>query len=441
MQPLKILFATMPLDGHFNPLTGLAAYLRDQGHDVRWYTGGTYADKAERLGIPAYRFRKARVINQENFDELFPERKHIKGTIARLKFDIKTMFVLPVHDYMTDLFALREDFAFDLMVCDCLFCAGQVVQHVFRVPVVNVGIVPLTENSRDLPPSGLGLTPSSGWLGRQKQALLRFVTDRMFRESKEVYNGVIAAFGLPPQQDNIFNIGVRTADVYLQSGVPGFEYKRSDMSKTVRFVGAMLPHRTGAKKPFAHAAKLGQYKKVILATQGTVERDVEKLLVPTLEAFKDSEHLVVVTTGGSGTAELRARYPQANVLIEDFIDFDVIMPHADVYVTNAGYGGVMLSIQNHLPMVVAGVHEGKSEIAARVGYFGLGENLRTETPTPKQLRQAVETVLASREYRQNVIRLSHEFRSFKSNLLCEQYIADVMQKHEARQGRRVVEGV
>lgn len=441
MKPLKILFATMPLDGHFNPLTGLAVYLREQGHDVRWYTGGAFADKAERLGIPAYRFQKARVINQENFDELFPERKRIKGRVARLKFDIKHLFVLPVRDYMADLFAVREAFAFDLMVCDCLFCAGQAVRHVFRVPVVSVGVVPLTENSRDLPPSGLGLTPSSGWLGRQKQALLRFVTDRMFRESTQLYNEVIADFGLPAQRDSIFNIGVRTSDLYLQSGVPGFEYTRSDLSKTVRFVGALLPHRSGAKKPFAHAAKLGQFKKVILATQGTVERDVEKLLVPTLEAFKDSEHLVVVTTGGSGTADLRRRYPQANVIIEDFIDFDVIMPHADVYMTNAGYGGVMLSIQNHLPMVVAGVHEGKSEIAARVGYFGLGENLRTETPTPERVRRAVETVLTSREYRQNVVRLSHEFRSFNPNLLAEQYIADVMQRHEAGRERRVVEAV
>lgn len=198
MKPLKILFATMPLDGHFNPLTGLAVHLREQGHDVRWYTGGTYADKAERLGLPAYRFRKARVINQENLEEFFPERKHIKGKIARLKFDIKHAFVLPIEDYMTDLFAVREDFAFDLMVCDCLFCAGQVVKHVFRVPVVSMGIVPLTENSRDLAPSGLGLPPSSGWLGRQKQALLRFITNRMFRESTEVYNRVRRLWPAPP---------------------------------------------------------------------------------------------------------------------------------------------------------------------------------------------------------------------------------------------------
>jgi UDP:flavonoid glycosyltransferase YjiC (YdhE family) len=35
----RFLFATLPADGHFKPLTGLAVHLRDLGHDVRWYTG------------------------------------------------------------------------------------------------------------------------------------------------------------------------------------------------------------------------------------------------------------------------------------------------------------------------------------------------------------------------------------------------------------------
>ncbi|HUQ96709.1 MAG TPA: hypothetical protein VM010_03520, partial [Chitinophagaceae bacterium] len=53
LQPgAKILFANMPADGHFNPLTGLAVYLKALGHDVRWYTSPHYETKIERLGIP-----------------------------------------------------------------------------------------------------------------------------------------------------------------------------------------------------------------------------------------------------------------------------------------------------------------------------------------------------------------------------------------------------
>ena len=48
----RILFATMPFDGHFSPLTGIAAHLKDQGHDVRWYAGPSYAQKlADLAGV------------------------------------------------------------------------------------------------------------------------------------------------------------------------------------------------------------------------------------------------------------------------------------------------------------------------------------------------------------------------------------------------------
>ncbi len=35
------------------------------------------------------------------------------------------------------------------------------------------------------------------------------------------------------------------------------------------------------------------------------------------------------------------------------------MPKCDVYATNGGYGGVLLSIDHALPMVCAGINEGK----------------------------------------------------------------------------------
>ena len=37
MPGYRILFATVPADGHFVPLTGIAMALRTLGHDVRWY--------------------------------------------------------------------------------------------------------------------------------------------------------------------------------------------------------------------------------------------------------------------------------------------------------------------------------------------------------------------------------------------------------------------
>jgi UDP:flavonoid glycosyltransferase YjiC (YdhE family) len=138
--------------------------------------------------------------------------------------------------------------------------------------------------------------------------------------------------------------------------------------------------------------------------------------------------LVTATTGGSGTADLRQRFPESNLIIEDFIPFGDVMPYADAYITNGGYGGVMLGIINQLPLVVAGVHEGKNEINARIGYFQLGVNLGTEWPKPAQMKKAVEEIMNNRKYKENVIRLCKEFEGYNPNELFAYYTKDVLQK-------------
>ncbi|WP_315816651.1 glycosyltransferase [Paraflavitalea speifideaquila] len=153
--------------------------------------------------------------------------------------------------------------------------------------------------------------------------------------------------------------------------------------------------------------------------------------MPTLEAFQHSRHLVIATTEGSKTAELRKRYTASNIIIEDFIPFDDVMPYADVYVTNGGYGGVLQGIQHLLPLVVGGIHERKLEINARVGYFKLGIDLKTEKPTAVQLKESVEEVLKNSQYKQQVKKLAAEFNRFDPHRLCEGYVAEVLHPSNA----------
>jgi len=226
---------------------------------------------------------------------------------------------------------------------------------------------------------------------------------------------------------------ITKCDLLLQSGTPSFEYYRSDLSENVRFIGPLLPHTGNHTYKAWFDQRLNQYERVFLVTQGTVEKDVEKLLVPVLEAFKDSTALVVCTTGGSKTKELKARFPQSNLIIEDFIPFADVMPYTDVYITNGGYGGVMLGIENTLPLVVAGVHEGKNEINARVGYFKLGVNLKTEKPTPQQVKLAVEEVIKHPRYKENAIKLSKEFSQYDPASLFAEYVAGLLPATESRE--------
>ncbi|RYZ30112.1 MAG: glycosyltransferase [Chitinophagaceae bacterium] len=430
----KILFASFPGDGHFNPLTGLAVHLKNQGYDVRFYTASNYREKVEKMKIPYFPFVRARELDVDKIDETFPDRKNHKSQVARLNHDIINVFIKQGPEYYTDLKDIRRQFPFDLLIADILFTGIPFVRDLMNIPVIGVGIVPVTSNSRDLPPSGMGMTPSYNLFGKVKQSLLRWTAKTiLFAKSNKVMSEVLGSYGIEVNADNVFDLMTMKCDLILQSGTPGFEYERSDLDPKYKFVGPLLPYSTKKESSRWYNEKLSQHKKVVLTTQGTVEKDGSKLLVPTLEALNNTDYLVVVTTGGSNTEALRRQYNAPNVIIEDYIPFADIMPYADVYVTNGGMGGVQLSIENKLPMVTAGVHEGKNEICARVGYFNLGINLRTERPTPAQIRRSVDQVVSNEMYRKNVVALSEEFSRYNPMELSEHYVQQLLPKQVVRQ--------
>ena len=146
----KILFASFPADGHFNPLTGLATHLKSAGCDVRWYTSSVYSGKLKKLNIPHFPFQTALDVNSINLETVFPERKHIKGAISKLSFDMINAFILRGPEYYTDIARIRKDFAFDVVVADCAFPAIPFLADKLNVPVISIGVFPLIESSKDL---------------------------------------------------------------------------------------------------------------------------------------------------------------------------------------------------------------------------------------------------------------------------------------------------
>jgi MGT family glycosyltransferase len=428
MQPKKILIGTVPADGHFNPLTSVAVHLKNSGHDVRWYTQDIYKPKLEKLGIPHYPFVKAPQINATNFEHFFSGREKLKSQAAKLRFDLEQLFINRAPEMLEDIDHIHQEFPFDLFIGDILLLCLPMVREKFKVPVIAAGIANVFESSKNLPPAGLGITPEYKWYSTIKHSLLRIIGHQLiFKKPETKYRKMLKEFGVEAPAGALFDIVYRSCDMIWQSGTPGFEYQRSDWNPRLRFVGPLLPYTSNQSKPYS-LVRNKKYDNTILVTQGTAEKDLQKLIIPTLEAFKDSNNLVVVTTAFNGTEELRKKYPQENIIIEDFIPFNDIMPLCDVYITNGGYGGVMLGIQNKLPMVVAGVHEGKNEICARVGYFKLGINLKTEKPSPADIRKAVMQITSNPAYSQNIRKLAAEFKQYDTSKLIDKSLEEIFGK-------------
>jgi UDP:flavonoid glycosyltransferase YjiC (YdhE family) len=428
---VKILLASLAIDGHFNPLTGIGKRLQADGHDVRWYTGSRYESKLAELGIPHFPFRRAVEHTPENLNELYPERAALKGPRAA-SFDGEKVFASNVGNFFDDIRDIRADFPFDLLLEDGAVYVQRLVTEILRVPVVSVVAINNMQRDPLAPPLFFGLKPARGPLGRLRDWALKLLSDKLVSApGQRLYTSILADFGLTLGPDLLLtDEPYATSAAVIQSGTLSFEYPRSIANPKVHYVGPLLPYRGSQPQPLTFTNKLGRYGRTVVATQGTVDnKDPAKLIVPTIEALKDTDTLVVAATGSWGTAELRDRYPGDNVVIEDYIDFDAALKHADAYVTNGGFGGVMLSLANGVPLVCAGITEGKNDVNAHVDYHRVGIDLRTDKPKPESIRRAVDRVCTEPEWKARAQAFQAEIRRLDPPAVVEQLVRDLVPAH------------
>src|SRR5262249_35020440 len=142
-----------------------------------------------------------------------------------------------------------------------------------------------------------------------------------------------------PQWMTLHDSVVEFADTYMQLTVPGFEYPR-DFPSSVRFVGTP-PIIPGQAPLPSWAHELDGSRKVVLVTQGTfANHNLGLLIAPTLAGLANEPDLLVVVTAGGRPIEAVPGPIPGNARLATYLPFEWLLPKADVFVTNGGYGSV-----------------------------------------------------------------------------------------------------
>ena len=237
---MKILCASVPADGHFNPLTGVAAHLAEAGHDVRWYAGPEYGRKLDGLGMTHFPYRRATEITAGNLNHRFPERARLKGP-RLISFDLEKFFVTNVDNHFQDIAELRSEFPFDVFVCDGAMYAEQLVAEVLDVPVFAVGASMVMPDD-DSPPPFFGLRPARTIVGRAVHRVVRRLLASAMKPGVIAYNDVLASHGLAPiPLDGFPQAPMASARRVFLNGSPGLEFPGYRPPPNAEFVGALVP--------------------------------------------------------------------------------------------------------------------------------------------------------------------------------------------------------
>jgi MGT family glycosyltransferase len=414
----RFLIGTIAAAGHVNPALPIARKLVECGHEVWWYTGKGFKDKIEATGAHHIPIRTGIDLTDINSipQSWLKQKDALKG-VAQFKFYLKYGFIDSAVTQLQDLTEILREYPADVLLCDVFFLGMSWLHEKTGLPWAAFGMSALPFTSCDTAPFGLGIKPNYSVLGRSRNSFLNWLSQNIIMRDVTVHlDRVRVTVGLPPKSQDFFTAAL-SPFLYLQGTTPSFEYPRSDLPPQVHFIGTFLPPAPTDFTPPAWWDDLKCGKRVIHVTQGTVATEATDLIFPTIQALANEDVLVVATTGGQPVENLQLNLIPPNVRLEKFIPHAYLLPYTDVMVTNGGFNGVQIALAFGVPMVTAGQTEEKPEICARVQWAGVGIDLKTSTPTSKQIRDAVIKILNSSQYRQRAENFKAEINNYDASTL------------------------
>jgi MGT family glycosyltransferase len=148
----------------------------------------------------------------------------------------------------------------------------------------------------------------------------------------------------------------------------------------------------------------------IYASLGTVFNQVPGLMSAILEALRHEPVNLIISVGRNGDPSTFGEQPP-HVHIERYIPQELLLPHCDLVITQAGSGTMMDTLSHGLPMVMLPIAADQPENAQRCAEIGVAAVLGREARTPTDIRDAAREVLNNPSYRRNAQQVQQEIQA------------------------------
>jgi UDP:flavonoid glycosyltransferase YjiC (YdhE family) len=272
----------------------------------------------------------------------------------------------------------------DLVVSDVITACGGLAAELMGLPWIELCPHPLYRPSKGLPPLGSGLAPGIGVRGRLRDAAMRALTARSWREGLRQRSAVRVEIGLPAVDPGPLRRLIAT--------LPALEVPRPDWPTEAVVVGPLHFEPTSSVLPLP--AGPGPLVVVapstaVIGTQGLAELALQALIPG--EVLPAGARLVVSQLAGS-----EVEVPPWAVV--GLGRQDELLSHADLVICGGGHGMVSKTLLAGVPLVVVPGGGDQWEIANRVVRQGSARLVRPLTA--ESLVAAVTEVLSTPRYRE-----------------------------------------
>ena len=371
----KIVFFNIPAYGHTNPTLGVVRELISRGHAVRYYSYERFRDKIEAVG--------AEFIACDAYDNQLHLSAEDGAKIGQnLSFSIKVLVrtALALDDaIMQDMLQYKPD----CIVADSMALWGKWIAAKLGVPFISsTTTFAFNRYSAQIMPK------ESGQLWQLLKATIINRTDlKALRRKGYPVRGILSLL----QNDNDTNTIVYTSEAF-QPCAETFSDKYS-------FVGAVLDHISLEQKPHK--------KKLIYISMGTVNHDFPEFYQNCIEAFRNTDYLVVISAGENTDLSAIRDIPR-HIRVYASVNQTEILQTADVFLTHCGMNSVSESLYYNVPLVMFPQTNEQKGVAQRT--FDIGAGIYLNKTTPEHILQTVETILNNAVYQRNANAIGQTLR-------------------------------
>lgn len=430
-----ILFAVTPLAGHVNPLLPVARYLKDEGYPVLFATSDSFKEHVEQQKLDFLPLLDNANYDHHRIGEIVPELRTSTSPNEQANWYIKRVFGDRIAAQFASLQYYTQKHGVDIVVVDVLYMGVLpfLLKSEPRPVVLSCGVIaPYWQDPAFSVFDGPDDSPEGRI--RNMQDARRF--NEMRRPGYSHIDSVLKTFGVALDGGFTTNSLYRLPDAFLQFGAESFEYPMSERFPNLWFVGPILPRRQQSEESAnGQFLKVDDAKPVVFVTQGTLANfDFEQLVNPAIRGLAGENVHVVVSAGGNKEGKI---VPARNAIVHSYAPYEDILPKARVFVTNGGYNGVQQALSFSVPIVAAGVSEDKQFVNQRVAWSGSGIDLKTGSPSPEQIRNAVREILANPVYSERARSLGADIAKTDALKSIAEFVKSVLREQRVHRRRDV----
>ncbi|MFB6366317.1 macrolide family glycosyltransferase [Paenibacillus elgii] len=383
----RVLYVTIPAEGHVNPTLGLVKQLVDNGEEVVYMCSEEYRARLAQTGA---QFR-AYQLDEQAFRELGFNPTQFKHPLHFTDFMLRGIIEPRIPEILRQI----ENDSFDYLIFDSLFgWGGAILGEKLGIPticsVTNLAFAePLSHivevfDAVDLDVEALyeRVTKTAQSIARECNVAVPAIEDitRQYGQLKVVFT----SRDFQPDADKL-------DDSYI-------------------FTGPSITPRLDAPS-FPLEQLRSQYDKVVYISMGSIlTKDVEfyKLC---FEAFRDIPAQFVLSCGKDTNLDSVGDRIPPNFIIEPYVPQLEVLQQADAFITHAGMNSTSEALYYHVPLVMIPLSSDQPIVAKRVEELGAGIILDRSQLTPAALKSALLQILNESTYKEQAKQIGDSLRN------------------------------